>query len=139
VELQALCSGAWVDISKLAASVAVDGGDFDIGEIKLFGEDHPSVAVGKHNRMNVTIRALYTEDALEPYELVKTAYETYCDHGICARWTPLGDGTPGNNIFTTISGVLTTPVYPAGDASSADPCVIEFTITCPRIEESAVA
>lgn len=137
VYLQASCSGVWTDISGKAASVSVDGGEFDVGEIKVFGEDYPQVDVGKPSRITVTVKALYTENASEPYEIIKTAYETFCDHGICVRWIPLGD-TAGNKQFTTVSGVLLSPVYPAGDASTPDPTTIEFAVTCPKIEESVV-
>lgn len=137
VFLQPSCSGAWVDISGKAASVAVDGGEFDIGEIKLFGEDHPQVDVGKHARLTLTFRAKYTEAALEPYALIQAAYDNYCDHSMCVRYIPLGD-TVGNKVYTTISGILVSPVYPAGDAATPDPTTIEFSITCPRIEISNV-
>lgn len=137
VFLQPLCSGSWTEISQLGASVAVDGGEFDIGEVKVFGADYPVVAVGKPGRINVTVRALYTEVVSEAYELVKTAYETFCDHALCLRWIPLGS-TVGNKVFTTVSGILTNPVYPGGEAATPDPTTIEFTVTCQRIDESNV-
>lgn len=133
VYVQPDCTGIWNDISEEGAAVSVDGGEVGIGEEFFFGLDYPVLAGGKPGRVNVTVRAQYTEDATEVTEVVRAIYEGGCDRDICVRWVPLGE-TVGNKQYTTVSGILTTPVWPGGEASSADITMIEFTVTCPTID-----
>lgn len=132
VEVQPSCTGVWTDISGEGAAVAWDGGGVMYGKAHAFGEDAPMLAPGKTDEVTVTIRAHYTEGADEFTELFRAAYENECDHGMCVRWTPLG-ATVGNKQYTTISGFVIKPVWPAGAAGSADITMSEGVVVCADI------
>lgn len=131
VYFQVACSGAWNPITGRSA-VAVAGGAVAIGEAYIFDSPHPVLVDGKHGPHTVTARILYTETAGETTELVQAVYEADCDRAACLRWIPLGT-TAGNKRYTTVSGILISPVYPQGDAGVPDPTMVEIVITCSDI------
>lgn len=134
--LQMSTSGsAWTDISGFANSVAVSGGDRDIGALNTMTGDTPILAAGKRNALDVTVKAAYTENASEPHVVATTAYET--PSSLYLRWAPSGSSS-GKKLFTTSAGIVKSPVYPQGGADSGDPVTVDITITVASITASTI-
>jgi hypothetical protein len=126
----------WVPISGFTNSVAVEGGDRATSEFFTLDGDTPIVTKGKRGLINVTISALYTEVADEPYDVVSGVVEA--NGNLYVRWAPKGN-TNGNNRFTTSKGIIVSPVFPTGAADSADAVPLEFTVRVGAITKAVIA
>jgi hypothetical protein len=127
---------AWTDISGFANKVQVGGGERSSAEYYTADGDTPIFTTGKRGSFDITVSAAYTEGAAEPAEIFRNAYENSTQ--VWLRWSPKGGGS-GSNMYTGGPGVVLTPVYPQGDASSADVIALDFTIKTLNIEKSTVA
>ena len=125
----------WTDISGAATAVSVSGGDRQTGEAYPFNLDTAVITVGKREPIEVTVKALYTEGSPGVYETVRAAYEG--GTALYVRWSPKG-GTTGNFQFVTDSGIVTSAVYPTGEAGSGDPVMFEFAVKVAKITKSVV-
>lgn len=126
------CIDSWTNISGRGAAVNWDGGEVASAEQHVFDDDYPKVDTGKPGMVTVTCKAMYSEGAAEATELLRGVYEGGCPRDLCVRWIPLGDTAP-NKRYTTLSGILITPVWPQGDAGAADITLIEFKVVCPTV------
>lgn len=133
---------AWTNISGAANSIALAGGDRPTGEAYAFDEDVAGVTVGKRASRTMTIRILYRE-TLEAGQ-TKTIYETvreFFEEGnltpVVVRYAPLGWVT-GNKVFTTTPAWITSLSEPGGDATSADPIMLEFVVAYSTVAETTV-
>lgn len=126
----------WTNISGFANSISVEGGERNIGEFFTFDGDTPILTAGKRGAFDLTAKVVYTEGASDPYEVFRAAYEAATDFYL--RWSPKG-GTSGQFMFTTGKGIITTPAYPGGEASSPDAIAFEFKIKVLTITKSVVA
>lgn len=129
-------SAGWTDISGFANSVAVSGGDRDIGALKTLSGDTPIIAGGKRNPLDVTVKVAYTEGATEPHVVATNVYEA-SGSSLYLRWAPSGSSA-GKKLFTTSAGIVKSPVYPQGGADSGDPVTVDITITVASITPSTM-
>jgi len=126
VELSDDDGSNWVDISGFANSVSVDGGERAIGEFFTAEGDTPIVTSGKRGLLEITIKAVYTEDAADaPYIMAQTAYDNHTN--LRVRWSPKG-GNIGDFRFTADDAPIIGPVFPQGSADSADAIPIEIKL-----------
>lgn len=119
--------GAWTDISGWDCAVADSGGDRQMGEVYTTDGDTAIIGQGKRQPRDITVRAVYTEQATDPYALALAAYRNHTV--LQVRWSPLG-GDTGEKRYTTnstYSFVINCPP-PVGEAGSGDPTVFEFTV-----------
>jgi ABC-type glycerol-3-phosphate transport system substrate-binding protein len=126
----------WTDISAAATAVEVKGGDRKTGEAYSYSLDYPVITQGKREPINVTVKALYTEGTSEAFETARTAYEA--GTSLYVRWSPKG-GSTGSFQFVTDPGIVTSLVYPAGEAEKGDPLLCEFTVETAKITKSVAA
>jgi ABC-type glycerol-3-phosphate transport system substrate-binding protein len=126
----------WTDISAAATAVEVKGGDRKTGEAYAYSLDYPVITQGKREPINVTVKALYTEGSSEAFETARAAYEA--GTSLYVRWSPKG-GSTGNFQFVTDPGVVTSLVYPVGEAEKGDPVLCEFTVETAKIIKSVAA
>lgn len=127
----------FTDISGLANSVEVDGGERNMGETFTATGDTPIVTPGKRAAMNVKVKSVYTEATSEAYALAKAAYEA--GSALYVRWAPKGN-TTGNVQYTTASGIVTNPPYQGvADVGDGSPLMTEFTVMVPSITQATVA
>jgi hypothetical protein len=126
---------SWTDVSGLANSVKVDGGERAVSEFFTLNGDTPVLTKGKRSSLEVTLMGLYTEVASELYDLATAAYEA--GSALYIRWSPKG-GASTNFRYTSSVGIVTKPVYPAGAADSADAVATEITLKVASITKSAV-
>jgi len=123
----------WTDVSDFGASVAVTGGDRVTGEQNTFVGDTPIVKSGKRGSLDLTCRYVYTEEAADPFEVLRAIYET--PGGVCyAQYSPK-DGF----WFSTGAGVLMQFEYPGGDASSGDVVMGQFVMKCAALTKAAAS
>ncbi|MDR3572856.1 MAG: hypothetical protein P4L50_03260 [Anaerolineaceae bacterium] len=126
----------WTDISGFANQIKVDGGDRDTGEAYTFNGDKAIVTAGKRKPTNLKCLAIYTEGLSDPSEILRGCYEAASP--IYLRWSPKG-GNSGNFQFVSDPGIVTSEPYPDGEAKTADPIVIDFTIATPGITRNILA
>lgn len=132
-------NSTWVELDGYGVSIAVSGGDRNTGTVHTFAGDTPILKSGKRNSHEVTVRAVYTEDAsgTGAWETVREAYETVAGP-LYVRYSPKGR-TSTYNEMTTGCGIVKTFEYPQGEAGAGDPACCEFTVECAYLTTADVA
>lgn len=126
----------WTDISGFANALGINGGERQVGEVFTFDGDTAIIRGGKRSPLEITVKAVYTEGASDPFETVRTAYEA--GSALYVRWSPQG-GQSGEFQFTSDSGIVTSAPYPVGESGSADVVLFEFTVKTSKVTKSVVA
>jgi hypothetical protein len=136
IELSDDDGATWEDISGFANSISVDGGERAVGEFFTADGDTPIITSGKRGSLEIAIKAVYTEDAVDaPYIMAQEAYDNHTNLRI--RWSPKGGGV-GTFRFTAAEGPVLKPVLPQGAADSSDAIPIELTIKTLSIVKATV-
>ena len=125
----------WTDVSGFGASVAVSGGERQVGSQHTMSGDTPIVKGGKRNVVQLTVRYVYTEGASDPFEILRTQHEI-AGGPLYAQYSP---EEPGGFWFTTGLGVLENPGYPGGEAGSGDIVMSEFVMSCAALTKAAAS
>jgi hypothetical protein len=125
----------WTDISGSATNVEPDGGDRKSGEFYTFDTDYAGLTRGKREPIDVKVSVVYTEGGSDAWAVVNTAYEG--NTALYVRWSPKGN-TTGNSRYTTGAGIVTSMIYPKGEAESPDAIMCEMTLRTALITKSAV-
>jgi hypothetical protein len=117
------------DISGVANSVEVSGGDRITGEVYTSQGDTPIVLFGKLEPFDVTCRIVYSEVVTEAFTLLLARYSAGTD--IKLRWIPDGGYT-----YTTATCQLTSFGYPGGAVEDGDPIMIEMAVRTNAITQA---
>jgi hypothetical protein len=125
---------AYVDICGESNALSLSGGDRDIAEFFTYCGDTPIILPGKRKKIELKIKAAYTEGASDPEELIRQAYETK-GTTVAVKWAPKG-GQQGEFVYTSAAGYVSTPPYPMGSADSADITAFEFSVHVPYVTKS---
>ncbi len=128
-----VASGSYVDHSGTAQSVDVATASRVNDSTFTFDGDNPIILLGKEEAVEVTVNFLYTEVALEMWEVAEAAFQA--GSAVQVKWEP--KGTSGKQVETMATGYITSIDYPAVDASSAGPVVASITVMAPGITYSA--
>lgn len=135
---------SWTDISGAASTVAVEGGEYGVGE-QMTAEGAEAVVVpsGKRSPVTVTVNALYTETALEAFAVVRARYEGE-DPTIFLRWSPKGGAVGESRLTCAVGGVaalvpIVTCNLPELDATSEDPALFEFSVRAPGLLRATIS
>ena len=124
----------WTNVSGFGASVAVSGGERIVGAQHTMDGLDAIVKSGKRNVTQLTVRYVYTEEAADPFEIIRAIHD---DDGVMyAQFTPV---EPAGFWFKTGSGILETPGYPGGEAGSGDIVMSEFVMTCAQLTKAAAS
>jgi hypothetical protein len=116
----------FVDISGFANAVGPDGGERLTGKAYTADTDYSIITSGKRDGITVKVKVVYTEVAVDPYAVVKAAYESATP--LYLRWSPAG-GDFGNVTFTTAPGFVTTlPYVGVADVANGEALTVEFDI-----------
>jgi len=124
----------WVDFSGDTNKVDIGGGERAVSEFFVPNADIPALTAGKRGSLDITANVVFDPASGSPWETVLQAYESGTP--VAFRWVPAGNAS-GNERFTG-TGFITTPVYPPGDATSADMVAMDFTIKVPKITRDQV-
>lgn len=123
----------WTDVSGFGASVAVGGGERATGEQHTFDGDVPIVKAGKRGSVDVTVRYVYTEEATDPFEVVRAAYEA-------AGGAFYVQYSPKNGFwFKSGAGVLTKHESPGGEPGDGSVVMSEFVVKCAELTKAAAS
>jgi len=123
----------WTDVSGHGASVAVGGGSRAVGEEHTFDGDTPIIKAGKRAATEVTVRYVYTEEAADPFEVVRAQYET--SGGVLyVQYSPK-DGF----WYKTGAGILSDFGYPAGEAGDGAVVMCEFVVKSAALTKDAAS
>lgn len=128
----------WVDFSGDTNKVDVSGGERAVSEFFAMKGDSPVLTAGKKGSFEITANVVFDPVSGSPWDVLTDAYEN--NKPVTLRWVPAGPpGAPAAGAARfTAAGILTTPVYPGGDATSADMVVRDFTIKAAKIERDTV-
>ena len=130
---------AFTDVSGHSNQVNPGDATRQSGETYTFDGDTAIITGGKREPIEIEVRAVYTEELLDAWYVVKELFETACAEGkICVRWSPAG-GAGGDFQYTTPLSVITSFQYPTAQADDANPILFSFKIKTPYITQSAVA
>ena len=122
-----ISGGAWTDFSGWGTSLAVSGGERQTGDAYTYDGDTAIIGIGKQQPYTVTCRAIYTEGANDPYNILLAAFQAH--NVVRLRWSPFG-GDATEKRYTTHAqySFITSLVPPFGEAGSGDPITFEFTV-----------
>lgn len=126
---------SFTDISGYSNTVEPDGGERKAGEFFTFDTDYPGLTRGKRESIDVKVNILYTEGGSDAWATVNTAYEN--NSALYVRWAPQGN-TTGYSRYTTGAGIVTSMVYPKGEAESPDAIMCEMTLKVATITKAAI-
>jgi len=126
----------WVDASGVTNRVDISGGGRSVSEFFAPNSDTPILTTGKRAALELTLNVAFENPGSgSVWEMVLNAYEG--NGAFWVRWSPAG-GNSGDERFVADPGIVTSPVYPPGDASSADMVVMDFTVKTPKITREQV-
>jgi hypothetical protein len=135
---------AWTDISGQATTVNLSGGDQIVGAQNTAEGSAPVVTnSNKLEALTVEVNFLYTETSGEAFRVVKVRFDG-TDKTIFFRYTPKGNVTANkrytatNDANTAVKVPIVSCLPPSTDAGSGDPAMAAFTLSVPKLFESAV-
>lgn len=120
----------WTDVSGHGASVSVSGGDRKVGSQDTFDSDTPIVMAGSREPVEVTVRYVYTEEAGDPFEVLRGQHETV-GGALHVQYSPK-DGF----WFKTGAAILVKPGYPGGEAGSGDVVMSELVVKAASLSKA---
>ena len=123
----------WTDVSGFGASIQPSEGERYVAEENTFDGDIPIVEGGKRKSLKLTVRYVYTEEAADPFEILRTQHET-AKGPIYVQYSPEDDFW-----YSTGLGVLVTPGYPGGDAKADSIVMSEFVVVCAALTKAAAS
>ncbi|MFA4973452.1 MAG: hypothetical protein WC683_12610 [bacterium] len=103
------------------------------GEGYTFDGDVAIIKAGKREPVEVTFRIIYTEEALEGWELAKAAFEAAGGTAVDISWIL----EAGATTWTITDGIITRLQYPQADPTDANPVMVEFSVRAPEITTAA--
>ena len=124
-----VASGSYIDYSGQSQSVDAVTASRVNSEAYTFDGSNAIILLGKEEPVEVTVNFLYTEVALELWEVADAAF--HAGSLVQIKWEP--KGTAGKQCETTAGGYITSIDYPAVDASSSGPVVAAITVRAPGI------
>ena len=124
-----VAAGSYVDHSGQSQSVDAVSASRMNSDAYTFDGDHALILIGKEEPVEVTVNFLYTEVALEIWEVAQAAFTA--GSLVQVKWQP--KGSAGSEIETIAGGYITSIDYPAVDASTAGPVVASITVRAPGI------
>jgi hypothetical protein len=124
-----IAAGAYVDHSGQAQSVDVATASRVNDSAYTFDGANAIIMLGKEEPVEVTVNFLYTEVALEAWELTYAAFKA--GDLVQIKWEP--KGTAGKQCETMANGFIISMDFPAVDASSAGPVVASITVMAPGV------
>lgn len=128
-----VASGSYVDYSGQAQSVDEVTATRASSTAFTFDGDNPIVLLGKEQPVEVTVNFLYTEVALELWEIAEAAFQA--GSTVQVKWEP--QGTAGKQIETIAGGYITSITFPAVSAEGAGPVIASITVMAPGIGYAA--
>ena len=124
-----IAAGAYVDHSGTAQSVDAATASRVNDSTYTFDGANAIIMLGKEEPVEVTVNFLYTEVALEAWELTYAAFKA--GDLVQIKWEP--KGTAGKQCETMAGGYITSMDFPAVEASSAGPVVASITVMAPGV------
>lgn len=124
-----VAAGAYVDHSGQSQAIDAVTASRVNSEAYTFDGDQAIILLGKQEPVEVTVNFLYTEVALEIWEIAYAAF--IAGSLVQVKWEP--KGTTGKQIETLAGGYITSIDFPAVDASSSGPVVAAITVRAPGI------
>ena len=121
----------WVDVSGSANQVTTPEQRRMSGEAYTFRGDTAILGAGRREPVELAVRALYTEEALEAWAQTRAFFEALGGDRIWLRWAP--DPVLGSIRFIVQRAIVTRFTYPSADAAEAAPIPCEMTFRCPEI------
>ena len=129
---------SYTDISGVANQVTPDPSTRMSGAAYTFLGDTALVTFGKREPFPIRVRLVYSE-ADAAFAALATFHETDGGGTLYLRWAPDGN-TGGNFQYDTPITKISEWNYPAVDAESADPLMVEFVVgPVPNITRSTIA
>lgn len=127
----------YLSLSCHATSIAVSGGDRSTGEVNVFCDEYPIVKAGKKASQDVTVRFIYTEEAIDtgPFETIRS-WDDIVGGAMWVRYWPKGKEA-ANFAFDTGEAIITTFLDPGGEAGSGDVVLGEVTVKTEHLTKSA--
>ena len=128
---------SWNDITGYSASVAVSGGERNIGEQNTGDGVTPIVKGGDRAGTEVTVRFVYTEGAdPEPFESLRAVHES-AGGAIEIQWAPSGGGA--TIWFHSDAAILKNLTYPGGEHGTGEVVMCEFVVACAALTKAATS
>lgn len=131
-------SASYTDVSGWGNEIKLSGGEREIAELRTFSGETPFIAAGKRTPVEIELTLMYTEGSTDPFEVVRTAYETATPTPVYIRWSPRGleSTTTGEFVYTTDAVYVTGMPYPQGPADGSTIITFPMKGTCSTVTKS---
>jgi hypothetical protein len=135
VKLEFTTGTVYTDISGVANSVNVSGGDRITGEAFTAEGDRPIVLFGKLNPIDVECNIVYSEVTTEAWSVLEPLY--VAGTNLRLRWA-VGGNVTGNYQYVTDTTNITQFGYPGGDVSDGAPILTALSVKTGQITWAAI-
>lgn len=127
--------GTWADISGVANSVEVSGGDRITGEAYTADGDRPIVLFGKLEPLDVEANIVFSDNSTEAWSVLEPHY--VAGTNLRLRWTVGGSNT-GSYRFMADTCNITQFGYPGGEVSDGAPILVNLAVKTGQITWAAM-
>ena len=136
VQISDDAGSTWIDISGQATVTEPGSGARMTGTAYTFDGDTAILKSGKREPIELTLTIVYVETTDEAYDKIENAYEN--DSDLLVRWSPKGGATGDKGYKTDAPSIVTAVPYPAGEAETPDPILVEATLMTPSVTVSTI-
>lgn len=134
VKLEFITGSTWNDISGVANSLDVSGGDRITGEVYTADGDRPIVLYGKLQPIDIAGRIVFSDASDEAWSLLEPLYVAGTD--VKLRWA-IGGNATGNYRFVTDT-VNVVVGYPGGEVSDGAPILVDLKCKTGKLSWAAI-
>ncbi|HSN78210.1 MAG TPA: hypothetical protein VL334_24325 [Anaerolineae bacterium] len=134
VKLEYITGSTWNDISGVANSLEVSGGDRITGEAYTAESDRPIVLYGKLEPLDVEAKIVYSENSTEAWSVLEPLY--VAGTGVKLRWAVGGNATGNYRYVTDTTNVVVG--YPGGEVSDGAPILVDLKCKTGAISWAAI-
>lgn len=130
VKLEYMTGATWNDISGVANSVEVSGGDRSAGEVYTADGDTPLIGYGKREPIDVEANIVYSDNSTEAWAMLEPLY--VAGTNLRLRWAVNGLAT-GSFRFVADTCNITQFGYPGGQVEDGAPILVNMAVKTAKI------
>jgi hypothetical protein len=135
VKLEYMTGATWHDISGVANSVEVSGGDRMTGEAYTADGDRPILLFGKLEPLDVECNIVYSDNSTEAWAMLEPLY--VAGSNIRLRWAINGNAT-GSFRYVADTCNITSMGYPGGQVEDGAPILVNMAVKTGKITWAAI-
>lgn len=135
VKLEYMTGATWNDISGVANSVEVSGGDRMTGEVYTADGDTPIIGYGKLEPIDLEASIVFSDNSTEAWAVLEPVYKA--GSNVRLRWAVNGNAT-GSFRYVADTCNITQFGYPGGVVDDGAPILVTMGVKTSKITWAAI-